>query len=249
MLKRRYSKRTKELYESEMRRYKEWLDGRKPSQKTAQEYLDHLEEKGLAPNTIAVAACAIKSYFKGRHQLVSLDTPGVSTGEPKYITMDELYRILEACQTPLERCLVTVLFDTGCRVGELMGLAVNGIDWEQGFIHVVRKGGREADVDISQKGLATLREWLSVRKSRSRRVFMDWERYDVWRLFKQLGERAGVPDFTPHLLRHSRAVQAIKAGVDLHGIQRMLGHVAISTTARLYAGLLPAHLTERIPDW
>ena len=249
MLKRRYSKRTREIYESGIRRYREWLDGRKPSQETAQEYLDHLEEKGKAPNTIAVAANAIRAYFKGKRQAITLDTPSIAMGEPKYITMEELYRILEACQTRLEKCLVTVLFDTGCRIGEVLGLALDGIDWEQGFIHVVRKGGREADVNISQKGLDALREWLEGRQSRSKQVFMDWGRNDVWQLFKALGKRAGVPDFTPHRLRHSRAVQALEAGVDLHDIQMMLGHVNISTTANLYARLRPAHLKERIPDW
>lgn len=249
MLKRGYSKRTRELYEREIRRYQEWLDGRKPSQKTAQEYLDHLEAEGKAPNTIAIAGNAIRAYFKGKRQAITLDTPSISLGEPKYITVEELYRILEVADTPLRRCLVTVLFDTALRISELLGLTVDGIDWGQGFIHIVRKGGREADVNISQKGLATLREWLEARQFRSKRVFANLARYDAWRLFKQLGEKAGVPNFTPHRLRHSRAVQALEAGVDLHHVQMMLGHVNISTTANLYARLRPAELKEHIPDW
>jgi len=249
MLKRRYSKRTRELYGGEIRRYLNWLNGRKPSQETAQEYLEHLEEEGKATNTIATAANAIRAYFKGRGKPVTLDTAGVSIGEPRYITMEELYRILEACQTPLERCLVTILFDTACRPSEILRVELDGIDWEQGFVHVVRKGGREADVNISKKGLDAVREWLEVRKSRSKRLFMDWEYYDVWKLFKELGKRAGVSNFTPHRLRHSRAVQALEQGVDLHDIQMMLGHMSIATTANIYGRLRPAHLKARIPDW
>lgn len=249
MRKRRYGKRTKELYESRMRRYLKWLDGRKPSQETAQEFLDDLEAQGRAPNTIAAHGNAIRAYFKEKGQMVSFDTPGITIGEPRYITVEELYRILEACQTPLERCLVTVLFDTGCQVGEILGLKVDEIDWDQGFIHVVRKGGREADVNISEKGLATVREFLEVRKSRSKRVFMDWEYSDVWKLFKDLGKRAGVPDFTAHRLRHARAVQMLEAGVELHDIQMVLGHVSITTTANIYSRLRPARLKARIPDW
>ena len=249
MVSRRFSKTTRETYNGHVRRFQEWLDGRKPSEGTAQEYIDHLETLGKAPNTIATCANALRAYFSGRRRTVKLHSPTITVREPRYITMDELYRVLGACQTPLERCLVTVLFDTAVRVGELLELTIDGIDWERGFIHVVRKGGREADVNISDKGLDALREWLGVRKSRSKRVFMDWEHYDVWRLFKQLGERAGVPDLTPHRLRHSRAVQALEEDVDLHDIQMMLGHVNISTTANIYGRLRPAHLKRHIPDW
>lgn len=246
---RQHSDSTIKTYAKNMVRFQAWLDGRKPSQKTAQKYIDSLEAQGLKPNTIATAANALRDWFRADGQEVKLNAPTIRVGEPRYKTMEELHRILEVADTPLRRCLVTVLFDTAVRIGELLELRVNGIDWDHGFIHVVRKGGREADVNISQKGLAALKEWLEARKGKSRRVFMDKTYYDVWYIFKDLGKKAGVPDFTPHTLRHSRAVQMLDAGVDLHNIQMALGHVSIATTANIYARLRPAALKARMPDW
>jgi len=249
MLRGRFSDKTRIRYEGIISQFCTWLDGQEPSADLAQEYLDHLEEQGKAPNTIATAGNALRALFRSQGQEIKLITPRITIGEPRYKTIDEIYRVLEVAKSPLDRCLVTVLFDTAVRVGELLDLRVDGIDWEHGFIHITRKGGREADVNISEKGLATLREWLDARQFHSKRVFANLKYYDVWRIFKDLGKKAGVPDFTPHTLRHSRAVQMLDAGVDLHDIQMALGHVSIATTANIYARLRPTALKARIPDW
>jgi len=245
----RHSKSTEKTYGAHVGRFQVWLDGREPSEATAQEYVDHLEEEGKAPNTIATCANALRDYFGQKGQVVKLVSPTIRLGEPRYKTVEEVYRILEGARTPLELCLVTVLFDTAVRIQELLDLQVDGIDWDQGFIHVVRKGGREADVNISDKGLAALKAWLEVRKFRSKQVFKNLSYYDVWRIFRDLGKRAGVPDFTPHTLRHARAVQMLNAGAELHDVQRALGHTSIATTANIYGRLRPADLKQRIPDW
>lgn len=249
MLKGRFSDSTQATYGACIRRFHAWLDGQEPTGQLAQEYLDHLEARGKKPNTIATAGNALRALFRSNGQEVKLDAPTIRVGEPRYKTVEEVYRILEVATSPLDRCLVTVLFDTAVRIGELLELQVNGIDWEGGFIHVVRKGGREADVNISEKGLATLREWLDVREFRSRRVFANLAYYDVWQIFKHLGKKAGVPDFTPHTLRHSRAVQMLGAGAELHNVQMALGHANIATTANIYLRLRPVHLKEKIPPW
>ncbi len=249
MLKGRYSKKTKALYESRIRRYLTWLDGRNPSQETAQEFFGRPGGPGQGAEHRCRQRQRHQGLFQGEGAELTFARPSIPIGEPQYITMEGLYRILEACQTPIERCLVTVLFDTGCRTSEILELKITDVDWEQGFIHVVRKGGREANVDISEKALDTLREFLKVRKSRSKQMFMDLKYPQLWKLFKDLGWRAGLPDFNVHQLRHGRAVQMLEAGAELHDIQMVLGHASIAHTATTYSRFQPARPKARIPAW
>ena len=241
---------TKKRYVENIAHFLRWLNGRKPSPETAQEYIDYLEKQGKKPGTVAIAANSLRAYFKVQSLKLEINAPKITIGEPKYLTLDQVKTLLEHCQTPLQRCLVTVLFDTGLRAMELLELKVKDIDFERGFLHVTRKGGREADVLISEKGLAALKEYLNWRRSRtpSPRVFMDWKYQDVYYVLKKLGRRAGIPDFTPHKLRHSLAVYMLDHGAELYAVQQILGHTSISTTANIYSRHRPAHLAKfRIP--
>ena len=245
----RASDRTRDLYGRNINQFLAWLDGKDPAPENAQEYIDYLEQKGRRPNTVAVALHAIRAYFKVVKKPVELSGPKVTIGEPSYLTTEEVYKLLDAATTPLEKCLVTVLFDTGCRIAEVLNSELQDIDWEGGFLTVTRKGGRRADVNISGKGLDALKAWLDARKGKHQRVFLDLAYYDAWQALRKVAERAGIENFTPHRLRHSRAVHMLSAGADLHDVQMALGHQSIRTTADIYGRLRPADLKKRIPDW
>lgn len=244
----RASEATKKLYGTKVRQYLNWLDGRSIDQATAQEFIDHLEEKGLAPNTVATAANALRAYFELQGKPLKLHAPKIRIGDPKYRTMDEIYKLLKAADTPLQKCLVGVLFDTGCRISEVLNLRTEDINWDAGFIRVTRKGGRREDVNIGPQALELLRAWLKARESKSRDVFMGMS-YDYARkVLLRVAKRAGVEKFTPHQLRHSRAVQMRLQGAELHDVQLHLGHQSIGTTANIYGRLTPTDLKKRIPQ-
>ena len=235
-------------YIAALRQWVSWLDGREPCQETAQEYIDLLEELGKANNTIVLNANAIRRYFKWLKASIFLDCPSVYLGTPRYLTKEQVYMVLSACRTQLEKTMVTCLFDTACRVSELLELRTDQIDWANKLITVTRKGGRVAQVNISDKGLEALKEWLGTRKSASIRVFMDYTYQDIHTVIAELSKRCGI-HFTPHMLRHSRAVQLLEDKVDIHYVQQALGHRNIGTTLNIYSQLRPMDLKRHIAEW
>lgn len=250
----RASETTKRLYSGKIRQYKIWLEdcrnNRKPCQNTAQEYIDYLETQGKKPNTIATSANALRKYFRTMHKIdISLHAPKIKIGEPKYRTMDEIYELLRSTIYPLEKCLTTVLFDSGCRISEVLNLKVDDIDWEKGFIRIVGKGGYIEDVNVSEKALDTIRLWLESRTENSKRVFMDYNYDHARKILIDVAVRAGIKNFSPHQLRHSRAVQMREQGADLHDVQMHLRHKNIGTTANIYGRLRPQDLKSKIPNW
>lgn len=224
------------------------LDGTPLSQKAAQDYVDLLAKSGKSPSTVALRAHAIMRFFKWKGEAIRLDCPTIRIGEPKYLVMRKFEKVLSKCTTLLEKVVVVVLFDTAVRISELLNLELSDIDREQMTISVVRKGGRRQEVNISEKALAVLDEWIEERNSESKRVFMDLDYWTIWDIIKRLGRRAGVK-LSPHVFRHTRAIQMIMNGADLHTVQGHLGHTNIATTINIYGRFRAAELKERIPSW
>lgn len=247
-LRKRARKNTVSTYSYALSKWMNWLQTRQPTRESAQDYIDELDAMGKSPATINIVANAIRRYFKFRGQSISLDAPGIKIHEPKYVTTEELSALIGGCKTALERVLLIGLFDTATRINEFLNIELHDIDWEQGLITVTRKGGRIARVNISEKALDALKEWIEARKSESEKVFMEMGYLTAWATIRDIGKRVGIP-IHPHLLRHSRAVQMLMAGTDIYVVQQHLGHVNIGTTMNIYGRLMPVHLKAKIPDW
>lgn len=224
-----------------------WLNGRMPCRELDQQYLDMLTLKGKSPSTVATTAHAIKRWHRWKDEAVDLEYPTVTVGKPKYLDVDQIEELLEKCVTPLEQVLIRVLFDTAVRISELMRITLGDIDWEQGLVSVVRKGGHEGQVVMQPESMQAIRKWLSVRRSDDDRVFMDFNSSYARALIKKIGRRAGL-HVTPHMFRHSRAIQMLVLGIDPYVVQQHLGHLDIRTTLNVYGQFLPQHLRSRIPD-
>lgn len=244
----RASQGTAVVYMYALQRWIDWLNGRVPNAQSAQEYVDYLASAGKSASTVNLRAHAIMRYLKWRGTPIDLECPTIRMGEIKYLLIRQVEELLAACTNLLERVLTTVLFDTAVRVSELLNLEVGDIDYEHKFISVVRKGGMREEVNISDKALAVLDEWLEARSSDQKRVFMGLSYYDAWVIIKNVGKRIGV-DMHPHMLRHSRAIQMLLSGATLHDVKGHLGHKSITTTANIYGRFKAADLRERIPAW
>ncbi|HUV51610.1 MAG TPA: tyrosine-type recombinase/integrase [Dehalococcoidia bacterium] len=243
------SESTKKTYEVHLRLYLKWLDGRKQDARNAQEYIDHMLDSGRKPNYIATAANALRAHWKDGGKALSLHAPTPEVGYPKYLTIDQIYKLLASAKTALEKCILTLLFDTGARISEVLNLHLEDINLEERLLHVTRKGGREEDVLLGEKGQQALEIWLKTRKSKDKRVFMDYTYNDIYYILKETAKRAGIENFAPHMLRHSLAFYMLSKGKDLHDIQEILGHRSIATTANIYARRKPEHLRKVKPDW
>lgn len=238
---------TMEVYADAVQRWLFYVNGGEPTAEAAQSYIDALAGS-LSASTVSLRAHAIVKWFKSRGVSIELECPTIRYPSPKYLKVDKIKKLLESCNTLLETVLITVLFDTAVRISELLNLRVDGIDWEEGFISVVRKGGRCEEVNISPKAMSVLKEWLSKRQSRSEKVFDGISYDDAWRIMKKVGKRAGI-EVSPHMFRHSRAIQMLMSGRSLHDVQNHLGHANIATTANIYGRFKAVDMKGRIPTW
>ncbi|MDX2031983.1 MAG: site-specific tyrosine recombinase XerD [Blastocatellia bacterium] len=150
-----------------------------------------------------------------------------------------------------DRAMLEVLYASGLRVSELVGLRINDIDLDAGHLTCFGKGSKQRRVPLGRSAVGYLHQYLPARRRllgdhHSDLLFIDPQgvaitRQKFWRLIKSYGESAGVGHVTPHMLRHSFATALLANGADLRSVQMMLGHSDISTT-QIYTHVTSDHL-------
>ena len=145
--------------------------------------------------------------------------------------------------------MVELLYGSGLRAAELVGLDLGNVDFTRRVVRVRGKGNKERLVPFNDKAREALRAWLAVRpqlaakaKSAQDAVFLNFRgtrlttRGLALRLDRVAGAVALERNITPHMMRHSFATHLLDGGADLRAIQEMLGHVSLGTTQR-YTGV------------
>ncbi len=234
---------TETLYAYWADRFERHLDGRPACLDEAQLFLTVLEGEGLKPATLGVAARALRRLG------LAVPAPSVEMGEPKYLTVEQVRSLIDAAPSLLERTLLTVLFSSACRISEILNLTVADLELDAGVATVTRKGGRRERVSLGRQGTEALREWLAQRRFPGPRVFLDYTYKDVYRRMKRLGVQVGIPDFHPHLLRHSRVMHLRKAGREWADISEVCGHTRVETTVKLYGRRKAEDRAELLVDF
>lgn len=164
-----------------------------------------------------------------------------------YLKLPELKALIDATRHPRDRLIIRLLYQTGLRVGELFALKIADVDFELGELsirHAKRHPeGRKVPL-VDEFTLALLSEYIGMRMGEPEApLFLSSRRGPLSRralehMVERCGVRAGLDADKrhPHALRHTHAVYALKAGIDLRTLQQNLGHSTIATTA-LYLGL------------
>ena len=184
---------------------------------------------------------------------VDLEGVRVPSGIPKPLTESQVNSLLNAVviTQPIHRrdlALIELLYATGARISEAVGLSIGDIDLEARLVRLYGKGGKERIVPFGASAVAALEDWF-LPSGRARLVPSRWRHRDdaeavflntrggrltrqaAWLVIKRYGERAGITDqLSPHVLRHSCATHLLDHGADLRVVQEMLGHASISTT-------------------
>jgi integrase/recombinase XerD len=152
-----------------------------------------------------------------------------------------------------DRTMIEVLYATGLRVSELIGLKLRDLDLETGLINCLGKGSKQRRVPLGGAAIAHLQHYLPVRlrlggDHSTDLLFIEkgaraMTRQRFWRLIKDYGEAAGIDYITPHILRHSFATALLSNGADLRSVQLLLGHRDISTT-QIYTHVTDEHLKK-----
>jgi len=149
-----------------------------------------------------------------------------------------------------DRAMVYLLYATGIRVSELVGLSTHNLDLQLEYIRVKGKGDKERIVPYASVAGDKLRAYLELRMQLNpatdhlfvNRNGLAITRQGFWKILKVLAERAGIPsNVSPHFLRHSFATHLLQSGMNLRSVQMLLGHSDLSTT-QIYAHVTPEHL-------
>ena len=237
---------------------KEIREAAKVTKTSLHGYILHMEEQGKAPTTISRMMAAMKAFFNyecmqaciRRNPAESLHAPKVEKKAPVVLSVDQVSALLAqpSGQTPKEirdKAMLALLYATGIRVSELIGIQMEDINMNIGFL-VCRDGERERTIPFGRSAKAALEEYLEharnelLRGKGSDYFFVNctggaMSRQGFWKIIKYYGEKAGIEeDITPHTLRHSFAAHLIARGADMRAVQTILGHSDMATT-QMYA--------------
>lgn len=224
-------------------------------------YVGLLRSEGKAPASVTRAAVAIRSMYRflaeegviAHDPGADLEVPRVPAGLPKALTEDEVGRLIDSVSgtDPLslrDRAILEVLYGTGARISELVGLSLPDLDREGGLVRVFGKGAKERVVPVGRMARESLDAWLGTggrhrlepdrwdRRDDADAVFLNrrggrLSRQGAWAMVKARGDRVGLAGrLSPHVLRHSCATHMLDHGADIRAVQELLGHASISTT-------------------
>jgi integrase/recombinase XerD len=235
---------------------------------TIERFSHALRKERLGEASIARKVCAVRAFLRFLYRHGDLDEPPMKNEGgrrmhrrlPSYLSLDEMRELLAQpdTSTPVglrDRCMLELLFATGLRVSELLGLTVEDVTQPDPLIRVTGKRGKERIVPYGRAAEAWLQRYLSegrpqlVGKRTIAALFLNTRgaplsRSGLWRLLREYARAAGIAKpLGPHSMRHSFAVHLLSGGADLRVVQELLGHADISTT-QIYTHVTNERLRE-----
>jgi integrase/recombinase XerD len=233
------------------------------------DFLAGLYREKLESRTVARHLVTMRNFFRfaqtqellAADPSVNLESPKIRRTLPGYLKLEEVERLLEQpdAKTPAglrDRAMLEVLYSSGLRVSELIGLRVTDLDTKVGCIRCIGKGDKERIVPAGRKALGMVEKYLRDARPKllgkgatSAALFVNRQgtalsRVGVWKILSAYGRRAGLRvALAPHMLRHSFATHLLERGADLRSVQLMLGHADISTT-QIYTHVVEERLKQ-----
>ncbi|MFA5097442.1 MAG: site-specific tyrosine recombinase XerD [Candidatus Margulisiibacteriota bacterium] len=219
------------------------------------QFVQSLSRRGYAASSIMRKTAAVKSFchFLVGEGLLDLDPsqdmimPKIPKKLPKALSVSDASALAEFSQKKdkyslRDRAMIELLYGCGLRASELVGLDLNSVNFDSGFVRCFGKGGKERIVPAGAGALTVLKQYLKIsrprflKKRKSEALFLDrcgkrLTRQGLWLLIKKHVRQTGVrQSASPHTLRHSFATHLLEGGADLRSVQEMLGHANITTT-------------------
>ena len=222
------------------------------------DWLYLVDKRGVAKSTLARKSAAIRTFtaWLAKSEFIASDfaqklkSPKVSKSLPTVVSRDTLEKIFEALgevavkENPngiRDLLAVELLYATGCRVSELVGLNLEDIDFSRNIMRVLGKGSKQRMVPFGEPARRALDLWLSIGRSQLSNdnsgsallINSRGKRLGVRQVFSLVASlTAGTPTGAagPHALRHSAATHLLDGGADLRAVQELLGHTSLGTT-------------------
>lgn len=263
---------TVQAYSRDLIRFFQFLERRDlspvgVSQDQITEYAAELGRR-LSARSLARNISSIKTFFRflasegkiKRSPARLIETPHLPSRLPGVLSYEEVERLLSqpdpaSARGQRDRAMLELLYATGLRVSELIGLKVLSINLEAGYVRTLGKGSKERAVPIGERAMETVKEYISSGRRRLGKggsasyLFLNCRgrpmtRQGFWKIIRKYGIAAGIKKkITPHGIRHSFASHLLEAGADLRSVQVMLGHADISTT-QIYTHVTRERLKE-----
>ena len=266
------SPNTLSSYLRDVRQYLDWLgeEGISPTQALhadVEAYTRSMTARGKSAATVTRSQASLKSFYSwmmeigqiGENPARGLSQTKVERKLPHILTSREVELFLEqpdpsdakGCR---DKAMLELLYATGIRVSELIGLNLDNINLSAGFIRCANRG-KDRIIPLYQAAVRALQNYLDrvrpqmVEHPDEKALFVNMSgermsRQGFWKIIKHYQEKAGIQkDITPHTLRHSFAAHLLENGADLHSIQEMLGHADISST-QIYTQVVSQKLKD-----
>ncbi len=259
------SANTLAAYRRDLRAYITWLRERGTPLGAVGEadiaaFVGYLRTTGKAPASVKRTIVAVRSLhrFLSDEGVVPLDagaaveTPRVPASLPKALTEEEVTELIESVTgvDPVDlrdRAMLEVLYGTGVRISELVGLSIADVDLDGALLRAFGKGAKERIVPLGRPARRSLADWFDrgrpalepeqwARRDDEKAVFLNTRggrlsRAGAWLAVKKHGDRVGLgARLSPHVLRHSCATHLLDHDADIRAVQELLGHASISTT-------------------
>jgi len=220
-----------------------------------QAYLAYRLEQGIKARSTARMLSTIRRFYQylSRENQISVDpsalleSPKLGRSLPKILSEREVEALLEApdLDDPLgirDRAMLELIYATGLRVSELVGLEIHGVNLQQGIVRVTGKGSKERLVPMGEEALSWIANYLKNARAELLGTTMTsalfvtrrgkgMTRQTFWYMVKRYAAQAGISNsLSPHVLRHAFATHLLNHGADLRVVQMLLGHSDLSTT-------------------
>ncbi len=265
------SDNTLAAYRNDLRHFDQYLQGRGLTLSTAgrdavQDYLGFRFDKGVAESSSARLKSSLRRFFGFllRRQLITEDpmariaSTKLKRKLPGSLSEAEVDALLAEPirEDPVEardKAMLELLYATGLRVSELVGLTLEQVSLRQGLVRITGKGGKERLVPMGEAAVSEIESFLKLARAEllggkqsdvvfpSKRAQM-MTRQTFWHRIKLYALRAGIStELSPHTLRHAFATHLLNHGADLRVVQLLLGHSSLSTT-QIYTHVANARL-------
>jgi integrase/recombinase XerD len=255
------SANTQEAYSRDLARYLDYLEqlGRTaPAGVTSgdiAEFLGRLKDQGIGPRSRARCLSAIRMFhrflmienYADANPASIIEAPRTLHKLPGFLSTQEVDDLIGACagtsnENVRDLAMLELLYATGLRVSELVGLKLREVNLDSGYLMTLGKGNKERLVPIGESACQRVTAYLERVRCRldpnrqNRFLFLSrlgdaMSRQAFWNIIKKRACLAGIgKNISPHTLRHSFATHLLENGADLRSVQVMLGHADLSTT-------------------
>ena len=232
--------------------------------KDLREWIASMSRDGLAPSSVSRSMSAARGFFRflildnhiQKHPAEDIRTPQRHSRLPKFLSEEEMERLLLAPDLKTDRgvrdrALLETMYAAGLRVSELCGLRAADLELDAALITCHGKGSKQRRIPIGKSAVHWLQRYLAIRKRfgnvAAPELFLHrgrgLTRQAAWAIIKTHAAAAGVPDISPHTLRHSFGTHLMQHGADSRSVQALLGHSDISTT-EIYTHITDLHMRK-----